>query len=98
LASESRIVRGLSARSRHDAGSPWQRCREGTAEVTYFSYEETFGWQPAHLPAASAVWERLVSLPIFPTMSEAEIGHVTATVRDLCARFARVDASARQGN
>jgi dTDP-4-amino-4,6-dideoxygalactose transaminase len=52
-------------------------------------YEETFGWQPAHLPIASAVWERLVSLPIFPTMTEAEIRHVTATVRALCTRFAR---------
>ena len=41
-------------------------------------YEEAFGWQPEDLPVASAVWERLVSLPIFPTMSEAEIGHVTA--------------------
>jgi perosamine synthetase len=61
-------------------------------------YEEAFGWQPAHLPAASAVWERLVSLPIFPTMSKAEVGHVTATVRELCARFRRVSASARQGN
>jgi dTDP-4-amino-4,6-dideoxygalactose transaminase len=52
-------------------------------------YEETFGWRPAHLPIASAVWERLVSLPIFPTMTEAEIRHVTATVRALCTRFAR---------
>jgi dTDP-4-amino-4,6-dideoxygalactose transaminase len=52
-------------------------------------YEETFGWQPAHLPIASAVWERLVSLPIFPTMTEAEIRHVTGTVRALCTRFAR---------
>jgi perosamine synthetase len=60
-------------------------------------YEETFGWRPAHLPVASAAWERLVSLPIFPTMSEAEIGHVTATVRALCTRFARVAASARRG-
>jgi len=58
-------------------------------------YEEAFGWRPEDLPVASAVWERLVSLPIFPTMSEAEIGHVTATVRDLCARFARVAASTR---
>jgi perosamine synthetase len=60
-------------------------------------YEEVFGWRPKDLPVASAIWERLVSLPIFPTMSEAEIGHVTATVRDLCARFARVAASVRRG-
>jgi dTDP-4-amino-4,6-dideoxygalactose transaminase len=61
-------------------------------------YQQTFGWQPAHLPTASAVWERLVSLPIFPTMTEAEIDHVTATLRDLCARFGRISASVRRGN
>jgi dTDP-4-amino-4,6-dideoxygalactose transaminase len=47
-------------------------------------YEETFGWRAADFPVATAVWERLVSLPIFPGMTEAEIAHVTETVRDIC--------------
>jgi perosamine synthetase len=49
-------------------------------------YQETFGWSPADLPAATAVWERLVSLPIFPGMREDEIEAVVRTVTDLCRR------------
>ena len=52
-------------------------------------YRETFGWQPEHFPVATAVWERLVSLPIFPGMREDELTHVIVSVRDLCARYAR---------
>jgi perosamine synthetase len=47
-------------------------------------YEEAFGWRPEDFPAATSVWERLVSLPIFPGMREDEIGHVAKTVKDLC--------------
>ena len=39
-------------------------------------YEETFGWSPADLPVASAAWTRLVSLPLFSTMSRHEIDAV----------------------
>jgi len=37
----------------------------------------------------SAVWKRLVSLPIFPGMLDGEIEHVIATVKRVCARHAR---------
>jgi perosamine synthetase len=57
-------------------------------------YRETFGWSPEDLPAATAVWERLVSLPLFPGMSEEEIVHVTRTVAALCAQHRRVPVSA----
>jgi dTDP-4-amino-4,6-dideoxygalactose transaminase len=49
-------------------------------------YRETFGWTPEDFPVATAVWERLVSLPIFPGMREEELAHVVNTVRDICAR------------
>jgi len=47
-------------------------------------YQENFGWKPEHLPVASKVWERLVSLPIFPDMREEEQQHVVQVVRQLC--------------
>jgi dTDP-4-amino-4,6-dideoxygalactose transaminase len=47
-------------------------------------YEETFGWKSEDLPAASAVWPRLISLPIFADMTMEELDHVVTTVRDLC--------------
>ncbi len=52
-------------------------------------YEETFGWQPADLPVASAVWARLVSLPIFSTMASHEIDAVVDAVRAVCGRSSR---------
>ena len=47
-------------------------------------YEETVGWRPEDCPVATEVWERLVSLPIFPGMREDEIAHVASTVKSLC--------------
>jgi len=49
-------------------------------------YQSTFGWRPEDLPVATSIWERLVSLPIFPGMREEEVRHVVDAVRGLCAR------------
>jgi dTDP-4-amino-4,6-dideoxygalactose transaminase len=49
-------------------------------------YQENFGWKEEHLPAASKVWQRLISLPIFPGMREDEQQYVVQTVRRLCTR------------
>ena len=57
-------------------------------------YQETFGWRPQDLPTATKVWERLVSLPIFPGMREEEIARVAEVVRDLCRANRRLAASA----
>jgi dTDP-4-amino-4,6-dideoxygalactose transaminase len=50
-------------------------------------YQQTFGWRDFDLPVASQVWERLVSLPIFPGISDEEIERVVGTVRAICARY-----------
>jgi len=55
-------------------------------------YQETFGWRPTDCPRATAVWQRLVSLPIFSGMRDEEIQQVIRTVRGLCARYARTRA------
>ncbi len=52
-------------------------------------YQETFGWRPEHLPVASEVWRRTVSLPIFPAMTGDERDAVVAAVRDICRCFRR---------
>jgi perosamine synthetase len=57
-------------------------------------YQETFGWRPEDLPVASEVWERLVSLPIFPGMREDEIDRVIETVKSLCEAGRRVPVGA----
>jgi dTDP-4-amino-4,6-dideoxygalactose transaminase len=49
-------------------------------------YQETYGWQPQQLAHASRVWERLISLPIFPDMRPEEREHVVRVVCEICAR------------
>lgn len=60
-------------------------------------YQETFGWMPDQFPVATAEWERLVSLPIFPDMREEEIDYVASTVRELCVSGAAAGSGYRRG-
>jgi perosamine synthetase len=49
-------------------------------------YRDRFGWKAELLPAATRLWERVISLPLFPDMQDKERDYVMAVVRDLCAR------------
>jgi len=49
-------------------------------------YYERFGWTPEAFPAATPLWQRLVSLPLFPGMQDAERDHVAEVVRTLCSQ------------
>lgn len=51
-------------------------------------YEKTFGWRAEDFPVASRLWERLISLPIFPGMREEEMEHVVRVVRELTEKHA----------
>jgi dTDP-4-amino-4,6-dideoxygalactose transaminase len=46
-------------------------------------YRDTFGYKPQDFPNASAVFERIVSLPIYPKMSRTDVLHVIEAVRDI---------------
>jgi perosamine synthetase len=52
-------------------------------------YEKTFGWRREQLPAATAVWQRLVSLPLFSDMTGDEVTHVVASIHEVCAHALR---------
>lgn len=52
-------------------------------------YAERFGWRPDQFPVATRMWERLISLPLFPGMRSEEISRVLSTVSRLCARYRR---------
>ena len=54
-------------------------------------YQETFGLREEDFPVATALWQRLISLPIFPGMRRDEVEHVVATVKGICSRFEMVD-------
>ena len=52
-------------------------------------YRDRYGWRPEDFPVATAVWRRLVSVPLYSAMSEEEVEHVIESVREVCRRHAR---------
>jgi len=52
-------------------------------------YEQAFGWKSEDLPIATGVWQRLISLPIFPGMNQVEIETVGSSVAEICRSHAR---------
>jgi perosamine synthetase len=52
-------------------------------------YQQTFGWRAEDLPVATEVWQRLVSLPLFPGMEDHEVHHVVESVAEICERYSR---------
>jgi len=46
-------------------------------------YREAFGYKPEDFPTATRVFERIISLPIYPAMSEKSVQRVIAAVTDV---------------
>jgi|CXWL01.1.fsa_nt_gi dTDP-4-amino-4,6-dideoxygalactose transaminase len=49
----------------------------------YPYYREHFGWGPGDFPNAEFISDRIVSLPLFPLLTDAEQDHVIAGMRDV---------------
>jgi dTDP-4-amino-4,6-dideoxygalactose transaminase len=56
-------------------------------------YQDTFDWRAEDFPVATTMWDRLISLPIFPGMREEEIRYVIDSVKRICAANAARQAS-----
>jgi dTDP-4-amino-4,6-dideoxygalactose transaminase len=52
-------------------------------------YRDSFGYKPTDFPNASAVFERIVSLPIYPNMTEANVRDVIVAVRKVIQEYRR---------
>lgn len=52
-------------------------------------YANTFGYQPQDFPIASAVFERIISLPIYPGLTKANVESVITAVRKISKEFRR---------
>ncbi len=52
-------------------------------------YQEALGCRPADCPAATAAYDRVLSLPIFPGLEEDDVAYVAEQVRKLCLRYRR---------
>ena len=51
-------------------------------------YRERFGYMPGAYPRAEQYYERALTLPIFPRMSEGDVERVIITTRDVLRRYA----------
>ena len=60
-----------------------------TAAHEFSYYSGRFGWRPDDYPEAHFVSERIVSLPLFPGMSDADQDDAVAAVREVTEEFAR---------
>lgn len=56
-------------------------------EFSYYS--RTYGWRPTDFPEAHFVSQRILSLPLFPSMSDQDQNDVIEAVRDICRSFVR---------
>lgn len=52
-------------------------------------YRDSFGYKPADFPNASAAYERIISLPIYPNMSEADVDYVISNVSEILRQHRR---------
>lgn len=52
-------------------------------------YRDTFGYKPDDFPHANAAFERIVSLPIYPAMSDDDAASVIDAIGEIRDRFAR---------
>ncbi|MBA3520716.1 MAG: DegT/DnrJ/EryC1/StrS family aminotransferase, partial [Rhizobiales bacterium] len=52
-------------------------------------YQQRYGYKPGDFPVAEAIFERSVSLPIWPGMTEAQVERVAATLLEICEAACR---------
>jgi len=48
-------------------------------------HHQTFGWIPEQFPVATSLFDRIITLPLFPGMTSAEQDAVVQNLRDLCS-------------
>lgn len=53
------------------------------------AYRRAFGYAPGDFPAADLAFTRVVSLPIYPAMTDWEVEHVVEAVTDMASEFRR---------
>ncbi len=60
-----------------------------TAAHEFSYYARAFGWKADDFPEAHFVSDRIVSLPLFPLMTDQDQADTIEAVRDVCRRFAK---------
>ena len=57
--------------------------------VHFHPYYQRFGWMRGDFPVAEAAYDRMITLPLFPAMSDADVAFVIEAVDRVLSRFSR---------
>jgi dTDP-4-amino-4,6-dideoxygalactose transaminase len=49
-------------------------------------YRETFGYAPQDLPVAASIYPQLVTLPVYPDLTDGEVAYVCDSIKEILAR------------
>ncbi len=52
-------------------------------------YRDTYGYRPGQFPVAQSNYERMLSLPLHPGLTDADVADVVTAVRDIARRYRR---------
>lgn len=52
-------------------------------------YRRTFGTKPGDYPVAEGIFEKIISLPIYPSMTEEDVLYVAGAVREISRKHAK---------
>jgi dTDP-4-amino-4,6-dideoxygalactose transaminase len=52
-------------------------------------YFKTYGYEPEDFPVAFETYNRIVTLPIYPELTDDEVSYVIDTLYDLCKKWGR---------
>ena len=55
-------------------------------------YRETYGYAPQDLPMACSLYPEIITLPLYPDMSEGDVAYVCDSIKDIIARNLRPPA------
>jgi len=55
-------------------------------------YQRVFGYRQGDFPNAEWVYERCISLPIYPKMTDSDVGYVVEAIREIVTKYARIKA------
>jgi perosamine synthetase len=52
-------------------------------------YRETYGYRPDDLPCAARLYPELMTLPLYPDLTESDVEYVCATLKQILAEHQR---------
>lgn len=66
------------------------QCQIHYVPVYWFPYYQKLGYQKGLCPNAEKIYESIISIPLFPKMTDQDVEDVIHAVRKLCANYSKI--------